>query len=68
MNRIVAQEVILEARLSLFHYKLLIITTLAVAFSGNNLLSYSVALPFLVHEWGLTTVQAAFSAVMLFSE
>lgn len=58
MNKIVAQEVILNARLGLFHYKLLVITTLAVAFAGNNLLSYSVALPILIHDWGLTTLQA----------
>ncbi len=58
MNKIIAQEVLLDAKLSLFHYKLLVITTLAVAFAGNNLLSYSVALPILIQDWGLTTFQA----------
>lgn len=58
MNKIIAQEIIHGANLNFFHYKLLAITTLVVTFAGYNLLAYSVALPILIHEWNLTTLQA----------
>ena len=58
MDKTVAQDVLHNASLNVFHLRLLVLTTVMVAFAGYNLLVYSVALPILVHQWGLTTLQA----------
>lgn len=55
-------RVIDEAKFSPFHWKVLFWCLLIIIFDGYDLIIYGVALPLLMEEWSLTSVQAGFLA------
>ncbi|MEC5211309.1 AAHS family benzoate transporter-like MFS transporter [Psychrobacter sp. PL15] len=55
-------KVIDEAKFKPFHWKVLFWCLLIIIFDGYDLIIYGVALPLLMEEWALTTVQAGFLA------
>ena len=55
-------KVIDEAKFKPFHWKVLFWCLLIIIFDGYDLIIYGVALPLLMEEWSLTTVQAGFLA------
>lgn len=55
-------KVIDEAKFSPFHWKVLFWCLLIIIFDGYDLIIYGVALPLLMEEWSLTSVQAGFLA------
>ena len=61
-NPININTVVDEAKFTPFHWSVLIWCLLIIIFDGYDLVIYGVALPLLMQEWGLTTVQAGFLA------
>lgn len=55
-------KIIDEAKFSPFHWKVLFWCLLIIIFDGYDLIIYGVALPLLMEEWALTTVQAGLLA------
>lgn len=61
-NPININTVVDHAKFTPFHWSVLIWCLLIIIFDGYDLVIYGVALPLLMQEWGLTTVQAGFLA------
>lgn len=55
-------EVVDNAKFTPFHWQVLILCLLIIIFDGYDLVIYGVALPLLMQEWSLSTVQAGLLA------
>ncbi|MEL3962173.1 aromatic acid/H+ symport family MFS transporter [Lysinibacillus endophyticus] len=58
MKKINVAEVIAESKFNRFHFGLLTWCFLIILFDGYDLVVYGTAVPLLMEEWGLDTVQA----------
>ncbi|MBX4383468.1 aromatic acid/H+ symport family MFS transporter, partial [Mycobacterium tuberculosis] len=58
MNKINAAEVINNSKFNRFHFGLLAWSFLIILFDGYDLVVYGTAVPVLIEEWGLSSVQA----------
>ena len=61
-EQIQIQRVVDEAKFRPFHWSVLLWCLSIIIFDGYDLVIYGVALPLLMQEWGLTTVQAGLLA------
>lgn len=61
-NKVNINTLIDEAKFTPFHWGVLIWCLLIIIFDGYDLVIYGVALPLLMQEWSLTTVQAGLLA------
>lgn len=61
-NKVNINTLIDEAKFTPFHWGVLIWCLLIIIFDGYDLVIYGVALPLLMQEWSLTTVQAGMLA------
>ncbi|WP_336949374.1 aromatic acid/H+ symport family MFS transporter [Acinetobacter junii] len=62
MEKVNINETIDNAKFSLFHWKVLVWCLLIIIFDGYDLVIYGVALPLLMQQWSLTSVQAGLLA------
>lgn len=67
MREINVNQVIDNSKLTAFHWRVIILSTLIIIFDGYDLVIYGVALPLLMKEWGIDPVTAGFiGSVALF--
>ncbi|RZG65968.1 aromatic acid/H+ symport family MFS transporter [Acinetobacter bouvetii] len=57
-NKIYLSDILDQAKFNTFHWKVVIWCLLIIIFDGYDLVIYGVALPLLMKEWQLTSVQA----------
>lgn len=61
-NKVNINTLIDEAKFTPFHWGVLLWCLLIIIFDGYDLVIYGVALPLLMQEWALSTVQAGLLA------
>ncbi len=60
MQQINVNEMINNSKLTGFHWRVIILSTLIIIFDGYDLVIYGVALPLLMKEWAIDPVTAGF--------
>jgi MFS transporter, AAHS family, benzoate transport protein len=58
MRSIIAQDVVAASKFNRFHLMVFLWCFYAIAFDGYDIAMYGVGLPYMMEDWGLTSVQA----------